>query len=261
MKALPELQREFQAYVLRGEGPIAQRIAGADKIDPARRLRIYYDAYRLRLAEALATDYEALRRFLGDEGFNAACRAYVEARHSEHRNVRWYGSELPEFLRITPPWSDDPLPCELALFEWTLTLAFDAADDPVVCFGDLAGLPQQAWPVLGLVLHPSVKLIDLRSNAPAMRKATDAGEALPAPSIDDQARTWAIWRKDLTPCFRSLGTPEAWALAAVRDGARFTALCEGLCGWYAPEEAARQAAQFLRQWVDDELIRGVKGEG
>ena len=69
---------------------------------------------------------------------------------------------------------------EVALFEWTLTLAFDAADDPVVRFDDLAQLPRSAWPTLGFVLHPRCSCIQLRTNAPALRKATDAGEPLPA---------------------------------------------------------------------------------
>jgi hypothetical protein len=254
VKALPELQHEFQAYVLQGDDSIAHRIGDAHRVDPARRLRIYYDAYRLRLVEVLAADYEALRRLLGEDDFNAACRAYVEAHPSNHRNVRWYGAQLPDFLRVTPPWSEDPLAAELALFEWTLTLAFDAADRPVVRFDDLAGLPPDAWPVLGFALHPSVNLIELRGNAPALRQAADHGEALPGRTMDEQPRTWAIWRKQLTSHFRSLGEQEAWALKSVRAGASFAALCEGLCDWYAPEQAAPQAAQLLRQWVDDELI-------
>jgi hypothetical protein len=66
--------------------------------------------------------------------------------------------------------------------------------------------------------------------------------------------SWLIWRRDFTACFRSLGEAEAWALRAVRDGANFSALCEGMCQWLDPEEAAPHAAGFLRQWVDDQLI-------
>jgi hypothetical protein len=254
MRTLAALQQAFQSYVLRGEPDVAERIGGGERVDPQRRLRIYFDAYRLRLVEALATDYEALRALLGDEAFTAACRAYVEATPSVFRNVRWYGGGLPEFLRVTQPWSRDPTVYEVALFEWTLTLAFDAADAAVVRFEDLAGVPPVDWPALAFVLHPSVQIIELRTNAPAMRKATDAGDQLPEATMADDPRPWLVWRKELTANFRSLGEPESWALAAVRDGANFTALCEGLCGWFSPEEAATQAAGLLRQWVDGELI-------
>jgi hypothetical protein len=257
VKALDQLQREFQGYVLRGEPEVVEHIVGDERVDPQRRLRIYADAYRLRLMDVLATDYEALRALLGDHAFRAASADYVMATPSEHRNVRWYGAGLPEFLRTTQPWAQKTAAYEVALFEWTLTLSFDAADDPVVRFEDLAQLPAEQWPTLGFVLHSSVQLIELRTNAPAMRKASDAQESLPEVVVEDEPRSWLIWRKDLTPCFRSLGEHEAWALSAVRAGADFTALCEGLCEWFPPEDAAPQAAALLRQWVDDELISRI----
>jgi hypothetical protein len=256
MRALADLQQAFQGYVLRAEPGLVDRIAGGDRVDPQQRLRIYFDAYRLRLVEALATDYEALRALMGDEPFKTACRAYVEATPSLFRNVRWYGSGLPEFLRATPPWAEQPIVYELALFEWTLTLAFDAADYPVVRFEDLASLPPQSWPAVGFVLHPSAHLLELRTNAPALRKAADAGEPLPD-AVLAHPKIWLVWRKELTACFRSLSESESWALAAVKDGANFTELCEGLCRWLSAEEAASHAAGLLRQWVDDELISDV----
>jgi hypothetical protein len=258
--SLSRLQQAFQGYVLHGEPAVVERIEGGERVDPQRRLRIYGDAYRLRLVEALASDYEALHALLGDEAFDAACHAYVQATPSTFRNVRWYGAGLPEFLRVSQPWAHNPIAHEVALFEWTLTLAFDAADDPVVRFEDLAQLAPTQWPVLGFLLHSSVQLIQLRSNAPALRKATDAEELLPESDVDHETRSWLVWRKELSACFRSLSEPESWALCAVRDGANFTQLCEGLCRWSTPDDAAGQAAALLRQWVDDELISGLSGE-
>lgn len=254
MTSLTDLQQAFQGYVLSGEPGLVDRIAGGDRVDPQQRIGIYFDAYRMRLVEVLATDYEALHALMGDEQFKSACRAYVEATPSPFRNVRWYGAALSEYLRVTQPWANQLILHEVALFEWTLTLAFDAADVAPVRFEDLASLPQQTWPALGFVPHPSAHWLDLRSNAPALRKASDAGEPLPEVLLAQDTRTWLIWRKQLTVYFRSLSEQESWALAAVRDGANFTALCEGLCRWFSPEEAASQAASLLRQWVDDELI-------
>ena len=257
MTALVELQRGFLRYLLRGEPDVIARIGGAEGIDPERRMRIYFDAYRLRLAEVLAADYEALQAFLGEEQFSDACRAYVESTASLFRNVRWYGGGLPEFLRTTPPWAHQPVAYELALFEWTLTLAFDAAEHAGVRFEDLARLPPSVWPEMRIMLHPSAHLIALHSNAPALRKATDAGEPLPHPTLALNATPWLLWRKELTPRFRSLSESESWALTAVKDGATFAALCEGLCGWSAADRAPSEAATLLRRWVDDELIREI----
>jgi hypothetical protein len=257
MTALADLQHGFQNYVLRGEPGVIARIGGAEGIDRQRRLRVYFDAYRLRLLEALAADYEALRMLLGEEQFSDACRSYVEATPSLFRNVRWYGAGLVEFLRTTPPWAEQPVAYELALFEWTLTLAFDAADHRGVRFEDFAGLSPSVWPKLRFMLHPSAHLIALRSNAPALRKAIDAGEPLPRPTLADSAKPWLLWRKELTPRFRSLSEPESWALMTIKDGATFAVLCEGLCRWSVSEQAPSEAATLLRRWVDDELIREI----
>jgi hypothetical protein len=257
MTALPQLQLAFQRYVLHGEEAMGERVGGAERVDPEQRLRIYYDAYRLRLIEALATDYEALRTLMGTADFNSACRAYIESTPSTYRNVRWYGGALPQFLQTTAPWSEQPILGEIALFEWTLTLAFDAPDDPIVSFDELAALPGEQWPTVSFALHPCVNLLSLRTNAPAFRKASDAGEALPEVTLAEAPVSWLIWRREYTTCFRSLSEPEAWALRTVQEGTNFSTLCEGMCGWFDAEEAAPQAAGFLRQWVDDQLITEV----
>ena len=121
-------------------------------------------------------------------------------------------------------------------------------------FEELAALPGDAWSSLGFRLHHCVRMIELRANAPAIRKAVESGTTRPEPELAAHAATWLIWRKDLTAHFRSLSEPEAWALRAVRGGSTFPALCEGLCEWVAPEEAASAAAGWLRTWIDEQLI-------
>jgi hypothetical protein len=252
--SLGALQHAFQDYILHGAHGIADHIEPGRLVNHRRRLAIYYDAYRSRLVEALGTDFEALAAVMGEEGFARACRAYVEATPSAFRNVRWYGGNLAAFLREAQPWREQPWLADIAEFEWTLTLAFDAADVPHVRFEDLARLQGDAWATLGFRLHPSARTVELRANAPAVRKAVDAGAPAPEPELADEAVTWLVWRKDLSAHFRSLSGPEAWALRSARDGLSFPAICEGLCDWVAPQEAARAAAGWLRTWVDDQLI-------
>lgn len=258
MSYLAELQRAFQSYVLDGTAGVAEHIEPGLLANHERRLAIYHDAYRLRLVEALGTDFEALAAVLGAEGFQHACRAYVETHPSAFRNVRWYAGRYADFLQSTLPWSARPEWADLARFEWTLTLAFDAADAAHLTFGDLATLPADAWGSIAFRLHPSVQVIHLRANAPAIRMAVDAQAPLPAIELAEQPLPWLIWRKDLSPHFRSLSEPEAWALQAVREGATFPTVCEGLCEWIEAEEASAAAASWLRTWVDDQLITALR---
>lgn len=257
MNALPQLQLAFQRYLLQGDPRVREAVADGERVNIDRRLRIYHDAYRLRLIEALATDYEALQAVMGVEAFRETCLAYIDAHPSTFRNVRWFGGALPGFLRDTSPWSAQPHFAEIASFEWTLTLAFDAEDAEALSFGELAAVDADRWPTLTFVLHPSVQLIGLRSNAAAVRMAVDAGETLPEIEMSDAQVPWLVWRRDLAVSFRSLSEAEHAALITVRDGGDFTALCEALCAWYEPEATAARAAGLLRRWVDEGLIARV----
>ncbi len=257
MSALQTLQREFQDFVLDGRAEIVQRVVGTSSVDPARRLGVYYDAYRLRLIEALQTDYTSLKIVMGEDDFAQSMGAFVEATPSVHRNLRWYGQSLPEFLRTRAPSAEQPWLWELALFEWTIALAFDAADEPVLTFDDLAAMDSGIWPYLTFKFHPSRQRLSLRTNAASLRKAVDEEAPIPPPERLAQPIQWLLWRKDLTVMFRSLLPEEAWALDTAHAGGNFTELCEGLCQWVAPAAAAGRLAGMLRTWVDDQLIAAV----
>ena len=249
------LQRHFEGYVLHGDPAIRDQIAPGRLDDRDRRLAIYFDAYRLRLVEALGTDFGAVRVLLGESAFDAAARGYIDANPSTFRNLRWYGATFATFLRSTAPWSADPTAAELAEFEWKLTLAFDASDAPSLTFEAMTTIEPADWATLRLRLHPSVQRIELAGNVPALRKAVDVGDALP-PVVRGDAVPWLIWRRDLGVHFRSLTAPEAWALDAAMAGATFPELCDGFGQWFDAEEAATHAALGLRGWIDEALIVG-----
>jgi hypothetical protein len=249
------LQAAFQDYVLHAAPGIKSSVREGPAASVQRRLRIYYDAYRLRLVEALSADYGALQALAGSETFAATCRAYIEATPSRVRNVRWYGAGLAHFLSETQPWAEQPWLAEIALFEWTLTLAFDAADAQSLAFSDLARVSAERWPGLVFHLHPSVHLLQLCCNAPALRTAVDEGRALPAPRMLNPPVHWLIWRRDDGAVhFRSLQVEEAETLHAVREGATFAEVCNRLSGLAGEDRAAQAAAGFLRTWVDEQLV-------
>jgi hypothetical protein len=197
MSALRRLQEDFQRYVLARAGPVVQEIVDDATLGACARLEIYADAYRLRLLEALETDFTALHAFLGDEAFEALGRAYIERHASAHFSLRHYGRRMAEFLRTTPSYCENTLLGELAAFDWALTAAFDAADSPVVAVEEMAAVPADEWPRLSFAPHPSVIRLDLKWNAPAIWKAADGKQALPAPERAAHPIGWVVWRQNL----------------------------------------------------------------
>ena len=252
-RQLAATEARFQANVLADDPAIDAEIDGDSEAFRDTRLGIYRDAYRLRLIEVLGTDYEVLHKYLGDALFDAAARDYLAAHPSTFRNVRWFGARLAEFLRATPRYATHPVLAELAQFEWTLGLAFDSPDEGAVRFEEVAAVPPAAWSELRFSPHAALRVIDLRTNAVAIWKEIDDKDSFEV-EISAEPVTWAIWRKQHSPFFRSLADDEAWALKAMLARASFGEICAGLCEWVAEEDAAARAAGLLRGWVEEGWI-------
>lgn len=257
MMELAHLQRQFQDCVLDASDAIVHAIDAGPRANPVPRLAIYQDAYRVRLIDALANDFDTLARLMGHDAFVEACGRYVRTTPSTFRNIRWYGGAFAGFLRTTPPYAREPWLAELAAFDWTLALAFDAADASCLTFEDFAPLPPEAWTSIAFAFHPSVHRLALSTNAPAIRNAADADRALPVPEVLADPVEWIVWRQDFDARFRSLHPAEARAIDAAMRGASFPRICEGASEWLEPEQASAQAAVWLRDWVEAGLIAGI----
>ncbi len=251
---LHALQVELQRYVLHADDPVVSRVQDGARASAHECLGIYAEAYRLRLLGVLRTDYPTLCFLLGDDAFEALALDYVGRYPSSHFSVRPFGTHLAEHLANHPDHCDRPYLSELAALEWALGEAFDAADRPPLTQADITAIPPDAWGEMRLELHPSVRRLDLRTNAPSLRSAFNKREPMPSPETIPEPVPWLVWRTALETYFRSLSPDETWALDAARRGSTFGDLCEGLCEWVDEERAALRAAGLLHRWVSDGLV-------
>jgi Putative DNA-binding domain len=257
MSPLALTERDFQEFVMGSSTAIDAQIVGERDFRQVR-LGIYYDAYRLRLTEALSKDYEALSACLGTEAFDRMAGKYLSAFPSTFRNLRWFGGRLADFLATDPAYRDEPALAELARLEWAMGLAFDAPDDTALAFEALAAIAPEAWPELRFELHPSVQLLALRSNAVAMWHAVnDETDEEVAPKYEDAPTRYIVWRRELASYFRSAAADEAWAIEALHQGKPFAEICAGICEWIAEDQAPGRVAGYLREWVDEGWIRRI----
>lgn len=256
MGALRKLEGDFQDCMLRNSVDMQGQVVGDALAGAEERVRVYVEAYRLRLLEVLQDNYTGLHAMLGEEQFDAMGRAYIAAHPSTHPSVRWFSRHLEGFLRETAPYNAQPYLAEMAAFEWAQGLVFDAADAPVAGLDALAAVTPEMWASLHFSLHPAVRLLALHWNVPQAWQALEAGEAAELQS-GETAASWLLWRAEFMSHWRSLGEDEAWALEALSEGRNFGELCEGLCRWHAPEAVALAAASFLKRWLTDGLISRV----
>lgn len=265
MSQLRKLQNTFQSSVL--EPDIENElgwVSASGRATPDTQLAIYGHAYRARLKEVLANDYPATLIAIGEDQFNQIADDYIHLHPSHYFSLRDFGVHMPTFIEnlITQNTSYKGMHWlhELALFEWTLGDAFDAADVEIVSEQELTNIPPEDWADLRFVLHPSVQCLELEWNIPAMWQALTADVPAQVTAIHEDASPWLIWRQQLVTRFRSMQRDEQLALEAVRKGQDFNTVCEVLTKLVEEEQVPAHAAGLLKGWIAQGLISGVQLE-
>ena len=247
MSALAATQAAMHGWLLQGDPAIGASVQGPQV---EQRLRIYGDAYRLRLLEVLGNEFPVTKAALGEDGFDAVALDYVQAHPSTHSSLRHFGHAFADWLRPAAAQARRLHP--LARFEWMQGEVFDAADADALTLDTIASLPADAWPLLRLHLLPSVRLLTLACNAPLLVEAHARGAALPALGTAPMA-DWLLWRCDGDVRWRRLDTDEAALLRALADGECFGQLCERASTFH-PDDGPLRAASLLKRWLADGLL-------
>lgn len=252
---LAELQAGFQTYLLQ-DSPDAQTskpffnaMVDDKTVGIHKRLNIYHHAYRARMQEALGTVYVNLHQYLGCQTFNQIVQAYIAQSPSTYRNLRWMGDTLADYLVEVMP--DQVLIADLARFEWALSLAFDAEDQPTLTIEDLAQIPPESWSDLSFDWHASVQIKAAHSHVVPAWQALDAGQT---PQVIEEATTYVVWRQDMMSYFKTLDDQEKLAITFMYKKHTFGELCEALAGVVGEEQAMTVAAGYLSEWLNAGML-------
>ena len=258
MAELKSLQERFQDYLMFDSERFREEIVSTDDATADHRLAVYFNAYRIRLLECLESDFSNLSRYLQTEKYEQLMLAYLKAYPSAHPSVRWLGQHLVKFLQENPIYNEGGFLVELAAFEWQQGLAFDAEDAAVIKQAeDMAEVPAEQWPYLSFKFDVSVATLDLEWNVNDIWMALENEETVPEKNKNEFPVRWLVWRKQLTPNWRSLDVDEAVALALCLNGANFSEVCEALLEWYDEESVSLRFVGLLQQWLSDELVTEI----
>lgn len=119
----PSIQYLFQQLtdVFHGSTPqseMSSQLVPAGTLDSQAALAVYSNGRVARLTEALGANFQALRCYLGDDGFVDLCRIYIASHPSQVKDLGLYGESLPQFLRDSPWQQRDPFLPDLARMAW-----------------------------------------------------------------------------------------------------------------------------------------------
>lgn len=219
----------------------------------ARGMQIYHRAYRERLAEVLADSFPKCQLFLGTSLFKDLAERYIDAHPPRERHLGRYGSHFATLLEAAYPENAEL--SDLARLEWDLRTAFDAADVPAWTVPDI----EQTGPDTCLgqdnILHPSLRLQSIRTNAVSIWRAIDSDNEVPEVVRWADPHTLAVWRKDLRPHFRSVEDDEAaFLLELLAERATITTVAHA---WGESGRLRDPAVlgRWLAGWWSDELLR------
>lgn len=234
-------------------------VDAAGPLKGERGMQIYHRAYRERLAEVLADSYPKCQLYLGTALFEELAYQYIGAHPPKERHLGTYGAHFAVLLQSVYP--DNPELPDLAQLEWALREVFDTTNVPAWTLADIGETGPEACLASGAVLHPSLSLHTVRTNAVTIWHAIDGDVEVPEVTLWAQPRTLAVWRKDLRPHFKSLDTEEAGFLielgksgASIADVAHAwevsgrlrdpSVLGDWLAGWWSDELLRRETTQL-----------------
>lgn len=241
---LAELQRAFQAHVIAGDPAILPAIRARDE----RGLRVYRNAYRATLGEALRDTFRRTAAWLGDDAFGALADGYVATVRSTSWTLDDYGDRFVATLAEAFP--GDPAVAELAWLEWELRRAFGAAATAPVA---REALMTADWERARLGFQPAVAARRIAGDVAGLWHALDrtrAPEPEPQRVLLPLTAGLVVWRDGLRPRFRTTDAAEADALAALLSGKTFAAAV-------ATAGNRAIAGGWLARWLADEIITSI----
>jgi hypothetical protein len=230
MLPLRDLQGALAASVLRGtDAPLAP-IVRADGIDFDGRLQIYRNNTFSSLTAALKDSFPIVCQLVDERFFGYAAQEYILAHPPRAPRLAEYGGDFADFLLAFEPVKHLSYLPDVARLEWAVNAAYHAADTPTLDPTRIAAVPQDRYPQLKFVAHPSAQLFASEFPVDRIWQAHQPGGNLDAKiDLTSGGCRLLVDRHDQDIRFLTL------------DAAGF-ALASALCGGTALQEAYEKAA-------------------
>jgi hypothetical protein len=237
-----------------------EHVSGNDRLTPAEQADIYRRQFWLRHVDALVEDYPGLSYLIGEDAFDAFCRAYLEAHPPSSFTLRDLGSDVVRFAAAYngfPP-GKQALARDMARYELALVELFDGAAPPPLDPTKVTSMPEDGWSTARIVLHPLLVLMELGYPVHAVRSELKVGKAPEPPG--PRPVHLALFRTELTLRYEELD-PSAFALLeALRRGVPLVPACEAVAAGLdeaAGEALAARVGTWFSQWTSWGLIVDV----
>jgi hypothetical protein len=216
-------------------------------------MAIYRNAYRGRLIGALGSGYERVRRWVGDDAFEAAAAHYVLTHPPSSWTLDAFGADFPEVLAEL--FANDPEVAELAWLEWQMQRAFAAPDRGELSAASLAEaeLGEADWAALRFGMAAGFQTRAVTSDLAGLWRITAPGGEPHSALAPASPHRLIVWRNTLQPHFRLLDDAEFAVLHQLAIGDSFGSAATAVADNPA---AAELLGTWLAQWLSEGLFSG-----
>lgn len=254
--SLKERQQAFMVQILSDDAPPPLGWG----VRQAAGMEIYRNAYRARLVDALRDTYERTAAYVGEDAFRQAAAHHLITRPPNSWTLDDAGEGFPDTLAEL--FTADPEVAELGWLEWAMHRIFVERDAQVLGaagFADAAALfREEDWEGMRLTFIPAIDQRQIHHNIGMVwRAANDGTDDLPDIALATP-QTLIVWREAYKPVFIQSDTAEGDALAMMRSGASYGAMCAFLVEQLGEEQAVARAGEMLGRWLHNGMIAALE---
>ena len=235
-------------------------VGGDPRMTAVERLDIYANMYFFRLLEILKQDFPAVAAVLGADNFHNLVTGYLTEYPPTEASVFWAGRYFADFLRTHPIHREVPHIADLAALERAIVEVFCARDTVPLEAEAIRAIAPQRWPSVRMRAIAALQVIETQWRVTPVLRTFEAGRQLKAPARGSS--TILIWRKAAKVFFREVDASEACAIARLRRGAAFGAICAAVSKSLGENISARDPVAainaMLARWLRDGIVADAR---
>lgn len=241
-----------------------EKVAGNERVPPDEQVDIYRRQFWLRHRDALLEDYPGLAFLLGESGFDAFVRGYLDAHPPVRPSLRDLGEHIVGFAERWDGFGDrKAIAIAMARYENSFVDLFDGAEPTALDAGALAAIDPAAWDTARIVLSPLLRLArfdypvhTLRAEASA-RITKDGETEEPAAAPAPREVLLAYYRgDDMTIHYEELPEPAFLLLEALGRGEPLPAACARAAT--AGDDVMAKVGGWFQSWTARRWIVGIE---
>jgi hypothetical protein len=223
-------------------------------------LKIYRDAYWVRLIKAIRNTYPCLLSLLGSKEFSELVSDYLVQFPPSAPDIKFVGQYLPKYLRAgkTAKSIDvqHQLLADIAALEWAKYDALDDCDDfteiPSIT---LSQVTAEAWPHLTVGFNPDIRIIETEWEVGSVLEQHANGE-IPEKPKRNKSR-YLVKKREHDVEVSNPASLEFQLFKKLRDGIPFERALLLCYGRQLTEEDVCQGVTWLSNWCSSGFVTSL----